>query len=286
MSKAPSMPMYWDAYLADTTHLTTEEHGAYLLLLAAMWRRDGSVPNDDRDNARILGLTKAKWVKIKKRLEPFLIITDDEISQKNLRKNWEKTQEKIGKNRENGSKGGRPKSSENKALAKANGSNSQKPNETIPEPEPEPLDDKDKSSSSGDVVFSDENFSNLLRAVGFNPDGHIPQTWRQDGMDRVNEWLALGLSPDRIISTAKASASRFSDLPATPQALSKAMDLEAARPAEPPKPTHEQILQKQAEMINGDGFCPASFISPLRARELIELKLVSPEQMKKRGIAA
>ena len=49
MSKAPSMPMYWDAYIADTTHLSTEEHGAYLLLLAAMWRRDGSVPDDDKD---------------------------------------------------------------------------------------------------------------------------------------------------------------------------------------------------------------------------------------------
>ena len=60
MSKAPSMPMYWDAYLADTTHLSTEEHGAYLLLLAAMWRRDGWVPDDDRDNARIVGLTLAK----------------------------------------------------------------------------------------------------------------------------------------------------------------------------------------------------------------------------------
>lgn len=72
MSQAPSMPMYWDAYLADTTHLSTEEHGAYLLLLAAMWRRNGYVQDDDADNARILGLTKAKWLKTKARLSGFL----------------------------------------------------------------------------------------------------------------------------------------------------------------------------------------------------------------------
>lgn len=80
MSKAPAMPMYWDAYLADTTHLTTEEHGAYMLLLAAMWRRNGSVPDDDKDNARILGLTPAKWRKIKARLIGFLVIEGGLIS--------------------------------------------------------------------------------------------------------------------------------------------------------------------------------------------------------------
>jgi len=68
MSKAPAMPMYWDGYLADTTHLTTEEHGAYMLLLAAMWRRNGSVPDSDKDNARIVGLTPAKWRKFKARM--------------------------------------------------------------------------------------------------------------------------------------------------------------------------------------------------------------------------
>lgn len=146
MSKAPSMPMFWDAYLADTTHLTTEEHGAYLLLLAAMWRRDGSVPDDDRDNARIVGLTKARWMKVKARLSEFLIFENDTISQKNLQKNWKKTQENIQKNRTNGSKGGRPQSSKNKDIAKANGSVSDNPNETIPEPEPKPY----RESSSED----------------------------------------------------------------------------------------------------------------------------------------
>jgi uncharacterized protein YdaU (DUF1376 family) len=141
MSKAPAMPMYWDAYLADTTHLTTEEHGAYMLLLAAMWRRNAWVPDDDKDNARILGLTPAKWRRIKARLMETVSgfhVKDGKITQEKLQKTWENTQEKIGKNRSNGAKGGRPKSKENKDMAKANGSVSVNPNQSIPEPEPEP----------------------------------------------------------------------------------------------------------------------------------------------------
>jgi uncharacterized protein YdaU (DUF1376 family) len=137
MSKAPSMPMYWDAYLADTTHLTTEEHGAYLLLLGAMWRRNGWVPDDDRDVARILGLTRAKWARVKLRLASLLTFADGQITQQNLLKIWENTQEKIEKNRENGAMGGRPRSNKNNGIAKANGSFSRNPNETIPEPEPD-----------------------------------------------------------------------------------------------------------------------------------------------------
>lgn len=137
MSLAPSMPMYWDAYLADTTHLTTEEHGAYLLLMAAMWRRNGFVPDDDRDNARIVGLSVQKWKAVKERLRPLLMFSDGSISQKKLLKTWESTREKIETNRANGMKGGRPKTSKNNGVAKANGSVSVKPIKTIPEPEPE-----------------------------------------------------------------------------------------------------------------------------------------------------
>lgn len=141
MSKAPAMPMYWDAYLADTTHLTTEEHGAYMLLLAAMWRRNAWVPDDDKDNARILGLTTAKWRKIKARLMETVsgfCVEDGKITQEKLKKTWENTQEKIDKNRSNGAKGGRPKSKVANNLTKANGFVSVNPNQSIPEPEPEP----------------------------------------------------------------------------------------------------------------------------------------------------
>ena len=156
MSKAPAMPMYWDAYLADTTHLTTEEHGAYMLLLAAMWRRNGSVPDDDKDNARILGLTTAKWRKIKARFEATISgfhSDGDTITQEKLRKTWEITQEKIDKNRANGAKGGRAAVIKNNDLAQANATNSQERKATIPEPEPEP--EPDIREESTNVLLSD-----------------------------------------------------------------------------------------------------------------------------------
>lgn len=139
MSDAPAMPVFPDAYLADTTHLSTEEHGAYLLLLMAMWRRSGSVPNDDRDLARIVGLDLPKWRKTKRRLMPLLTREGDTLTQKRLRKEWEYVQEKRNKNAANGRAGGRPKSNINNRLGKANGGQNENPNESPHNPEPIPI---------------------------------------------------------------------------------------------------------------------------------------------------
>lgn len=65
-SAAPAIPLFGDAYLADTHHLTLEEHGAYLKLLMIAWRMEGcALPNDDSRLAQILGLSKSKWGKLK-----------------------------------------------------------------------------------------------------------------------------------------------------------------------------------------------------------------------------
>lgn len=92
MSKLPSMPLFVDAYLADTTHLSLEEHGAYLLLLMAMWRRGGAIPDDDKDNARMLGLMPRAWLRLKPRLMPLLSVYGPDgarmITQKRLQKEW------------------------------------------------------------------------------------------------------------------------------------------------------------------------------------------------------
>lgn len=139
MSQAPSMPFFVDAYLADTGHLTADEHGAYLLLLFAMWRRNGEVPDDDKDNARVTRLSIAKWRKVKERLRPFLTFDNGQITQKRLKKEWDYVAEKRAKNAQNGARGGRPTSSENNDIEKANGSVSVSQPETQTKANPVPI---------------------------------------------------------------------------------------------------------------------------------------------------
>lgn len=56
------MPLYVADYLGDTGHLTTLEHGAYLLLIMHYWQK-GELPADDAKLARIAKMTQPQWVK-------------------------------------------------------------------------------------------------------------------------------------------------------------------------------------------------------------------------------
>jgi len=71
------MPFYAGDYLADTMHLSRDEHGGYLLLIMAYWRNGGPLPDNDKQLAAIVKASLSEWRKLRRVLAPFFTITDD-----------------------------------------------------------------------------------------------------------------------------------------------------------------------------------------------------------------
>lgn len=67
------MPLYIGDYLADTARLTTEQHGAYLLLLMDYWR-SGRLPDDDAVLSQITKMTPDAWSNAKAMLAQYFSI--------------------------------------------------------------------------------------------------------------------------------------------------------------------------------------------------------------------
>ena len=75
------------AHIADTVHLSAEEHGCYMRLLFSYWR-SGPPKDDDRVLARIVGMAVDEWTEVRPMVEPFFEVlhgqwlhwrTDDEL---------------------------------------------------------------------------------------------------------------------------------------------------------------------------------------------------------------
>lgn len=142
MSQYPSLPLFTDAYIADTAHLTNEEHGAYLRLLMFAWRSpDCALPDDDVKLARMLGLTAKKWAALKATVMSFWSLKDGRWFQSRLSRERQFVEERSEKRRDAGKQGGRPKSLKNQEPEKANGSQEEsKPK--APNPNPIPIESK------------------------------------------------------------------------------------------------------------------------------------------------
>lgn len=69
------MPMFVADYAADTSRLSLEQHGAYLLLIFDYWR-NGPPPDDDAVIARILGVERREWFRLRPVISRFFVIED------------------------------------------------------------------------------------------------------------------------------------------------------------------------------------------------------------------
>ena len=65
MSSPPYMKLYVAEYLAETTILDVVGHGAYLLILMAMWRKGGKLARTDDNLRRIAQCSPEQWASVR-----------------------------------------------------------------------------------------------------------------------------------------------------------------------------------------------------------------------------
>jgi uncharacterized protein YdaU (DUF1376 family) len=65
------MPLWVGDYLRDTAHLSTVEHGAYLLLIMHYWSTGEPLRDDDDEMANIARMPVSDWLKIAPRIRRF-----------------------------------------------------------------------------------------------------------------------------------------------------------------------------------------------------------------------
>lgn len=141
MADLPCMPFWTDAYLADTQHLTTEEHGAYLLLLFQAWRsHDCSLADDDDMLARQARVSPAKWKGMKAIVMAFWTLDK-------RRKRWVQKRLKIEREKASVKKAKARDSAATRWKGKEKDDANALRTQCYPEPNPEPIEKPTKGFS-------------------------------------------------------------------------------------------------------------------------------------------
>lgn len=95
MAALPYMQLYIADYLADTMHLSAEEHGAYLLLMFNYWQTGKPIPKNRL--AKIARLTNERWADVEPSLREFFCDNGDEWMHLRIEEDLASVREKLTK---------------------------------------------------------------------------------------------------------------------------------------------------------------------------------------------
>lgn len=119
MSAPPYMKLYVGDYLGDTHHLGVLEHGAYLLLLMAMWRAGGSLPAADANLAKLARCTPEQWAEVRNVVLPYFQRSRSRLTHKRLAAELSKYDAVSDRRSEAGKRGAVEKARKNNEQAQA-----------------------------------------------------------------------------------------------------------------------------------------------------------------------
>jgi hypothetical protein len=163
---------------------------------------------------------------------------------------------------------------------------------------------KEEDAQAREINF-DLFFSELLKALGLDPNGTLPAWWQGwPAKAHVRRWIDnLGLTEDWIIETATETRRDHPAPPDGPKALDRAMERAAKRDAqvataspkaptgkrqpkrtEGARPSADELAAFYADMVNSDRYLPANAISNTIRDAMLSRGLVTPERLRARGV--
>lgn len=95
MAALPYMQLHIADYLADTMHLSAEEHGAYLLLMFNYWQTGKPIPKNRL--AKIARLTNERWADVEPSLQEFFCDNGEEWVHLRIEEDLASVREKLTK---------------------------------------------------------------------------------------------------------------------------------------------------------------------------------------------
>lgn len=137
------MRMYWADYDADTAHLTTMQHGIYLLLIKNYWQRGGPLPNDDARLARIAKVSMRDWKHNRDDILDFFSVQENSLCHSRIDAELARVEAKSLNNK----RPGNANAKRNKRVSNANGTRTPIYTDT----------DTDKSNNSSELFGVQEN---------------------------------------------------------------------------------------------------------------------------------
>lgn len=155
MSKLPALPLFVDAWIADTAHLTRIERGLYFDLLTLMWRTpDCRVPNDILWIARRLRCDEGEVEILHQLVAEFCQSSGNWITQKRLLKEYAFVADRVEKRRDAAKSRWNKEKAECKSISICNA--------PTPKPTPTPT-PTDVSCVSSDTQLTDAALEACLR---------------------------------------------------------------------------------------------------------------------------
>ena len=196
------MPFYWGDYLAETAHLSTEEHGAYMLLIGAYWQAGGPLADDDTRLARITRLSLRRWKVVRKTLVEFFTVADQKWHLRRIDDELSATEKRRLNRSESGKKGralqikNQQNQHQNSGTARASPGRNPGIAGASPPPPPQNKKEEQVCSSKKTVRHKDQNHDQNSPKTRQARGTRLPDDWRPEPADLYFA-TERGFTPDQ-----------------------------------------------------------------------------------------